>query len=1250
VSEKVTTAPRAGATTTGGGEAAWPWWSALTRWRDWNLPVKLSAVILVPVVFAVVLGAITIGGQIDTANSFRGVDRLVAVNDDLRKVLTWLQRERTKAATLLTGGSRDIAFELTAEQRSADAARTNLVRSVERAEFANTATSDRYNAVGARMAELDVLREKVAEREVNGAQALKGYTTAIRALLAFDRAATEEIADPGLSGTAGALHDLEAAKEEVYYQQALVAMGIARGGLTGSELDALRASQARLEAHVVEFRAVATPEQQAEYDRMLDAPGVDNRIKLLRLVLGDADTLLPVGVPLPITSVDWNGASELTSGRISNVSGTLGREITTRSAALQDEASDGAGAAAVVLTIALVIAAAVITIIGRQLLTSLRVLRREAFRIADEALPAAVERIRGGKNLPVEPEVTPVPITTGDEVGEVARAFDAVHRQALKLATEQAGLRANYSDVFVNLSRRSQGLVQRQLHLLERLERDEEDADQLAVLFQLDHLATRMRRNNENLMVLSGADLARRGTLPAPLGDLLRAAVSEIEQYQRVVIQPPAEVKVVGYAVSDLVRLTAELLDNAAAFSAPATQVTVSSHHTPGGAIRVEIADRGIGLTPSEIADANARLADSGAVDASTSRRMGLFVVGRLATRLGVRVWLEPAVGQGTRAIITVPAELCASPEPARPRPPALPPAPVAQIAQAVPAPRPQPTPRSEQPEALPRRTASNGHPTGTAPNGHTTGVIATGTPPATAPNGHTTGTAANGTTANGTTANGTADTTANGVTDTATTGHTAATTKGHTAGTATGATSNGHTAGTTSGTAGGKANGATGGKTTNGKSTNGSAHGKAANGKSANGKSTANGRSTANGKAPANGKPTTNDAPTNGASTNRASANGPATNGPSTNGSATNGAAAHGHDGASAPSSDPLAPWSLNETTMIHGPSTAELLEQLSRGDAPASGPARQDTPSAPPVDPVPAPRPSTEPSDREPSDSESVPLPRRAPRPAPAAEQTAEMLFTPADPEETGWWVNTLVQKALPAVPPLHETTPIFDEMASAWFRAVTDTPDNAWDFAADTGFRTANSVSSAEADEYTETGLPRRTPRRNLVPGSVGPAGLGSRLHHRPSFAQRDAHDLRDRLSSYQRGVHRARGVHHTGPAHAEDDSLDLTGARWRFAADVGWQAAESVATSAAPVATTDTGLPRRTPRERLLPGSMDAAVAPQPGGKRTSRDAEALRSRLAGFQRGLDRGRDSLTQRVAPVGPVDHPADHQGDGDA
>ncbi|TVT13532.1 hypothetical protein FNH05_37635, partial [Amycolatopsis rhizosphaerae] len=271
--------------------------------------------------------------------------------------------------------------------------------------------------------------------------------------------------------------------------------------------------------------------------------------------------------------------------------------------------------------------------------------------------PEAVQNIQEGREQSAA--VQPVAVGTTDEIGEVAKAFDEVHSQALRLAIEQAGMRTAYSSVFINLSRRSQSLVQRQLQLIERLERDEEDADQLATLFQLDHLATRMRRNNENLMVLSGAEPGRRSGQPVSTTDVLRAAASEIEQYQRVVVQTPPDARIVGYAASDLMRLVAELLDNATAFSAPETQVTVSTRVSDDRGLLIDIIDKGIGMNESEVAEANARLHENGTIDLATSRRMGLFVVGRLAGRHHIGVELHGGKDiVGVRATVTVPAEL----------------------------------------------------------------------------------------------------------------------------------------------------------------------------------------------------------------------------------------------------------------------------------------------------------------------------------------------------------------------------------------------------------------------------------------------------------------------------------------------------------------------------------------------------------------------------------------------------------------
>ena len=216
--------------------------------------------------------------------------------------------------------------------------------------------------------------------------------------------------------------------------------------------------------------------------------------------------------------------------------------------------------------------------------------------------------------------VEPVPLHTRDEVGQVARAFDTVHGQALKLAADQAALQSNVSSMFVNLSRRSQALVERQLQLIEQLESNEQDPDQLSNLFQLDHLATRMRRNSENLLVLAGTDLAKRNVAPVPLVDVLRAAVSEIEQYQRIVVQAPPQATVVGRATSDVVHLLAELLDNATNFSAARLAGGhVAACARTDGSIVVEIADSGVGML-----GAGARRRQPAAEHAVGGRRVGL--------------------------------------------------------------------------------------------------------------------------------------------------------------------------------------------------------------------------------------------------------------------------------------------------------------------------------------------------------------------------------------------------------------------------------------------------------------------------------------------------------------------------------------------------------------------------------------------------------------------------------------------------
>src|SRR5699024_3031114 len=232
-----------------------------------------------------------------------------------------------------------------------------------------------------------------------------------------------------------------------------------------------------------------------------------------------------------------------------------------------------------------------------------------ARRVAERDLPDAINRMQEAGAVPETVRVSPIEVESNDEIGEVARAFDDVHRVALTLASDEAALRSNVNAMFVNLSRRSQTLVERQLRLIDGLEQTEQDSDRLSDLFQLDHLATRMRRNNENLLVLSGQDNTRKWAQPVPLVDVLRAALAEVEQYERVNVRAPSHISVLGRPVNDVIHLVAELVENATAFSPHDTEVLVSAKSLDNGDVQVNVTDSGIGLAPEDLAAINARLA-----------------------------------------------------------------------------------------------------------------------------------------------------------------------------------------------------------------------------------------------------------------------------------------------------------------------------------------------------------------------------------------------------------------------------------------------------------------------------------------------------------------------------------------------------------------------------------------------------------------------------------------------------------------
>ncbi|MEU2281006.1 nitrate- and nitrite sensing domain-containing protein [Streptomyces sp. NPDC013178] len=360
----------------------------------------------------------------------------------------------------------------------------------------------------------------------------------------------------------------------------------------------------------------------------------------------------------------WGTAHARVQNGMRTIEADAAREVADRADPFTRGLLTPAGAA-VLFGLAAVAASLVISVrIGRGLVVELVSLRNSALEIARRKLPEAMRKLRAGEEIDIRAEAPPGP-RAEDETGQVAEALGTVHRAALRAAVERAELASGISGVFVNLARRSQVLVHRQLSLLDSMERRSDDPNELSDLFRLDHLTTRMRRHAESLIILSGAAPGRAWRMPVSLTNVVRAAVSEVEDYARVEVRQLPEASVIGSAVADLTHLLAELVENAAQFSPPHTRVRITGEPV-GNGYAVEVEDRGLGMGKETLTEANRRIAQSEALDLFDSDRLGLFVVSRLAARHGVKVHLRTSPYGGTTAVVLLPTALLHSGTPER--------------------------------------------------------------------------------------------------------------------------------------------------------------------------------------------------------------------------------------------------------------------------------------------------------------------------------------------------------------------------------------------------------------------------------------------------------------------------------------------------------------------------------------------------------------------------------------------------------
>jgi signal transduction histidine kinase len=630
------------------------------RPRDWRVRTKLASVLMLPLIGFLVLAGVQMVSSIRSSLALRSVAAQVALGRQVTALVHELQRERDHTVGLLAAVAppagpdpqrnvADLSPDWTAVDRAADAL------SVAVAPLADApAVATRYASAASSLAHLAQVRAGVQSGWLRERAVFDQYTHTIADLLALLPNPTTVGGDARLGQVVRALVNVSIAKELSAQIRGHLYAVCSAGQFSFSDFAQVADARAQRQAAIDRFRADADPASVTRYDDVVTGQAVQNASRLEQAVVDHA-----AAADLGVDPQQWWQAST------TQLELMRGAEQQLLDAAISGTAARSAAASqtTVVATTgtALLLLVAVLTslVIGASMGNNLNLLRDHALEVAHRRLPQVLEALRTAPAEAPAAYAEPIPIATADEIGEVAQAFTAVHRSAVRLATEQAHMRRNVDAIFVNLARRSQTLVERQLQLLDALERAEVDPDQLDSLFHLDHLATRLRRNDENLLVLAGGETTRRWSEPVTLVSVVLAAAAEIEHYPRIRHDISDGIAVVGHAVADLVHLVAELLENATVFSPPDADVGAVGWADHNGGAQIMISDQGIGMSAAAMARANQELTTPPTIDASSAERMGLVVVARLAHRHGIRVELRSS-GRGLVAAVGIPAALIA--------------------------------------------------------------------------------------------------------------------------------------------------------------------------------------------------------------------------------------------------------------------------------------------------------------------------------------------------------------------------------------------------------------------------------------------------------------------------------------------------------------------------------------------------------------------------------------------------------------
>ncbi|MBY8843283.1 nitrate- and nitrite sensing domain-containing protein [Streptomyces sp. SP2-10] len=623
------------------------------RFRGKSIRRKIVALLLVPLVsLTAIWGFATVLTGREAARLFHVSDVVENIGYPIEDTVRVLQQERRQTLVYLADPRASEALSALHRTRTAtDRAITTIRGNAEDHRGGlDSDDSERLTAVLDAFGGLDSLRRSVEEGTVTRAQAFDLYNRLVDPCFAL-LAALDGIDDVEVDKQARALVNVTRARELLSREDALLGSSLVVGRLTPEEsrdISDLVAQRTLL--YDISLPLLPSAERD-RYERFWkNATTAPLRVAERSAIATDS------GTPRGVTAKSWDSAAATVLDELGTLDDQVGDRFQDRMHPVAVGVIVQAAVAGLLGLVALLVSVVLSVRVGRVLIRDLRQLRMEAHEASGVRLPSVMRRLSAGEQVDVETEVPRLEYDK-NEIGEVGQALNTLQRAAVEAAVKQAELRSGVSEVFVNLARRSQVLLHKQLTLLDSMERRTEDTDELADLFRLDHLTTRMRRHAEGLVILSGAAPSRQWRRPVQLMDIVRAAVAEVEDYERIEVRRLPRVAVTGPAVADLTHLVAELLENATVFSPPHTAVQVIGERVANG-FTLEIHDRGLGMTAEALLDANLRLAETPEFELSDTDRLGLFVVSRLAQRQNVRVSLQPSPYGGTTAVVFIPDAL----------------------------------------------------------------------------------------------------------------------------------------------------------------------------------------------------------------------------------------------------------------------------------------------------------------------------------------------------------------------------------------------------------------------------------------------------------------------------------------------------------------------------------------------------------------------------------------------------------------